>query len=419
MTDFKQAILKEFDTLIAKERSATGNRFKAVAYVKVLNQIDRLGRIEKMSDLATVNGIGKGIRDRIIEIFNSDGHLQEAEDARLAEVKSQNKEASEKTLRLQRQKEAKAKWLVDYEKKLLDDPQPRNEKEQREWQKKRQQDAKVAWQKNQKQPPVAVEPVAAVAVAVDSYAVLTPAQAIELFKNVHGIGIVKAKSLVEVHKIMSIHALCKASVADAKLLNSTQKKGLRYYEEFLLRIPREEMKVHSKMLKSIMKKAYPTLELDIVGSYRRGEPSSGDIDVLIKLPSNKAIDFGKQVLTDIVKLMTTEGYVIDTLALGSKKFMGISKVGEHARRLDIMITPEEQYGFAIMYFTGSMKFNIGMRQIALNKGYSMNEHGLTPLRGIQPAPFLASEEAIFKFLGLQVIHPKKRADANILAKMGL
>ena len=168
-----------------------------------------------------------------------------------------------------------------------------------------------------------------------------------------------------------------------------------------------------------MKKAYPTLVLDIVGSYRRGEPSSGDIDVLIKLPSDKTIDFGKQVLTDIVKLMTTEGYVIDTLALGNKKFMGISKVGEHARRLDIMITPEENYGFAIMYFTGSMKFNIGMRQIALNKGYSMNEYGLTPLRGIQPAPFLASEEDIFKFLGLQVIHPKKRADADILAKMGL
>jgi DNA polymerase (family X) len=112
-------------------------------------------------------------------------------------------------------------------------------------------------------------------------------------------------------------------------------------------------------------------------------------------------------------------YVVDTLALGQKKFMGVAKIDPTApaRRIDILITPEASYGFALMYFTGSMDFNIGVRKVALEKGYTMNEYGLTPLTDAPPPPLLASEEDIFNFLGLKAIKPKKRIDATSVKKL--
>jgi DNA polymerase beta len=324
-TDYREQIIHELRTLCKKETDAK-NPFKAIAYTKVIVQLEKAGRIETIDDLAGIKGIGKGIRDRIIEIMTT-GHLAEAE----VEVGDQGR-----------------------------------------------------------------------------------FDLIDMFKAIHGIGQVKATRLVDVDHIDSIDALRAASKADATLLNPTQKKGLEYHEAFLERIPRAEMKAHSKIIKKIMRKAYPTLELDILGSYRRGEATSGDIDVMVKLPADKTVDFGKALLTEIVEKLLAKGYVIDTLALGQKKFMGVARVGDNTpRRIDIMVTPEANYGFALMYFTGSMDFNIGVRRVALEKGYTMNEHGLTPLSdAAPPPPVLASEAEIFDFLGLKTIKPKKRIDAT-------
>lgn len=354
-SDFLPEIVFELDTL-RKHEEANNQKFKALAYTKVINQLKKLKRVDKIEDLNGVTGIGKGIRERIEEILKN-GHLQETLALHKAEAERQEAET------------------------------------------KRRAEADVAAER----PPQAV---------------VTAAHAIDTFKQIHGVGAVAAKKLVDVRKILTITELRDKSAADPKLLNATQKKGLLYYEQFLERIPREEMKAHSNILKKIMKKTYPTLEIDVVGSYRRGELTSGDIDVLIKLPADKTDDFGKQVLTNIVEKMKEKSYIVDNLALGAKKFMGVSKIKEDApvRRLDIMITPESHYAFAIMYFTGSMNFNIGVRRIALEKGYSMNEYGLTPNVGIPPAPLLKTEEEIFAFLGLKMIKPKYRVDEKILEK---
>lgn len=147
--------------------------------------------------------------------------------------------------------------------------------------------------------------------------------------------------------------------------------------------------------------------MDIVGSYRRGEESSGDIDVLLK--SSNAED-----CLNVVNKLKELKYITDTLALGDKKFMGVCKIGENKyRRLDILLTPEDQYGYAMLYFTGSMKFNIAVRKRALERGYSLNEHGFTPSEGV---PLLKTEEEILNFLGIKMIDPKKRKDEKILLK---
>lgn len=240
---------------------------------------------------------------------------------------------------------------------------------------------------------------------------------VEQFMNVYGIGRVKAKKLNE-DGINSIEELRKKSEEDPKLLNKNQKIGIIYYEDFLERIPREEMKKHEKDIFKLLREISPKLEGVIVGSYRRGLESSGDIDVLIKWPKSSSVLEGKKTLKNIVEYMKEKNYVTDVLAQGDKKFMGVSKINKSAkaRRIDILLTPEEEFGFAVLYFTGSDKFNVALRSVALDKGYSMNEHGFTPKEGVIPAPELRTEEEILNFLGFNMIAPKLRTDGSILDK---
>lgn len=244
----------------------------------------------------------------------------------------------------------------------------------------------------------------------------TKVMSMDDFMNIYGVGRVKAKKLVKDMGIKTIEELRKKVEEDADLLNTNQKIGLKYYEDFLERIPREEMKKHEKLLQKEMKGK--GLQIEIVGSYRRGEPSSGDIDVLVKWDGSRSEAEKKKTLQSIVENLEGKGYITDVLALGDKKFMGVCKIepSGKGRRLDILLTPEEEYGFAVMYFTGSDKFNVEVRKIALEKGYSMNEHGFTPKSGVKPAPFLDSEEAIFQFLGYEMIPPKNRKDGRQLTK---
>lgn len=230
---------------------------------------------------------------------------------------------------------------------------------------------------------------------------------IDRFMNIYGIGRVKAVKLVKENNLHTIEELREAVKKDPSLLNKNQIIGLNYYEDLIERIPRMEMKKHEKLLKKIIS----NLDIEIVGSYRRGEPTSGDIDVLVKWPANMTLDEIAKTLDDIVKNLIDKKYLTEVLAHGDKKCMGICQLpGGKARRLDLLITPENEYGYAILYFTGSDKFNIALRKVALEKGYSLNEHGFTSMDKTKypEAPKLFTEKEIMNFLGFDYIEPKKR-----------
>ena len=80
-----------------------------------------------------------------------------------------------------------------------------------------------------------------------------------------------------------------------------------------------------------------------------------------------------------------------------------------------MYSKPDEYAFALLYFTGSMAFNVVQRRRAIELGYTMNEHGLYKLVGDkkktkgprlnQPFP---TEESIFDFLGLVYKGPTER-----------
>ena len=232
---------------------------------------------------------------------------------------------------------------------------------------------------------------------------------IDTFMNIYGVGRVKATELVRKRGIKTIEALKMAVETDPSVLNDNQTIGLKYYEDLLERIPRAEMRKHERLLKKTIQKVSKDLDIQVVGSYRRGEPSSGDIDVLVKWPEGESAEKVLSKVDQIITELSKTSYIVETLAKGKKKFMGICRLpGEKARRLDLLITPEKEYGFAVLYFTGSDKFNVEMRRIVLEKGYSLNEHGLTAKEGYPTPPVLLTEEDIFQFFGYRWIAPKNR-----------
>lgn len=247
----------------------------------------------------------------------------------------------------------------------------------------------------------------------------------EQFMQIYGVGPVKAKSLIEDEKVRSIAELRAAVEKDPKLLNKNQQIGLKYFEDLQERIPRQEMEKHESVVKQTAKKIFEKdpketkvpYTLEVVGSYRRGAMDSGDIDVLLCFPTIFDEEEAAQLFSMYCDELVRRGYMEEILAIGPKKCMGISRVpGARARRLDILVTPKEQYAYALLYFTGSQKFNIAMRKHALDRGYTMNEHSMVPLEGLnKPMPPLMTEERdIFTFLEYPYVPPAERESKKIV-----
>jgi len=225
-----------------------------------------------------------------------------------------------------------------------------------------------------------------------------------VFMGIHGIGPVKAKQLVSVgFKTIEDLRNCQDLT---KYLNDLQIKSLPYYEELQLRIPREEIQNHEKYLKQVLKICdvpIGSCHFTIAGSYRRGKPESGDIDILFTSKDKKKYD-------KFIEILTENGYLVDDLAKGTKKYNGICKYGKNpCRRIDIMYTKPCEYAFAILYFTGSMEFNTKMRKDLLERGLSLNEYSLKDSETKKPVDHkFVKEVDIFNYLGLEYVHPCDR-----------
>ena len=234
---------------------------------------------------------------------------------------------------------------------------------------------------------------------------------IYLFAKIHGIGPKKAKELVEKDGITTLRELKKRK---NEVLNDIQLKGLQYLNDIEKRIPRNEIQRFEKRLTKEFKKIkFPGSEFEIVGSYRRKAPSSGDIDIIVTDKNGK-----KEIFHKLIDTLIQKGIIISVLSKGKVKSMVIGKLpGSPARRIDFMYTPYKEFPFAILYFTGSKGFNVTMRELARKLGFSMNEHEFTRLdsKGKLNLKF-PTEKSIFDFLGLEYKEPHERMDGRAIIK---
>jgi len=231
-----------------------------------------------------------------------------------------------------------------------------------------------------------------------------------IFTEVYGIGPKKASELVKKYNVKTIVELRKRQ---DELLNDVQKKGLKYYEDILKRIPRKEIDLYEKELKKIFDSVKnKDSSFQIMGSYRRGSSDSGDIDICISDPGDDVELFNRFIDALIEKKM-----LIEVLSRGNTKSLGVSRLGKKpARRIDFMFAKHKELAFALLYFTGSKEFNTVMRKRALDLSYSMNEHGLYKMtngkKGLKLDIHFPSEESVFKFLGMVYKGPTERKNGN-------
>ncbi len=233
---------------------------------------------------------------------------------------------------------------------------------------------------------------------------------INILADIYGVGPKKAQELVNA----GIKNIDELFLRQNELLNDIQRVGLKYHEQIQQRIPRTEIEEFEKIFKDIFArliKVFPEAKFEIVGSYRRGAKTSGDIDVIITGNSNIIY---KMFVDELLNLEI----ILEVLSRGQSKTLVIAKLpGENiSRRVDFLYAPPDEFAFAILYFTGSKVFNTIMRQHGLNNGYTFNEHGIYKLenkkKGAKVEKIFNTEKDIFDFLGLQFKSPVERHDGR-------
>ena len=232
---------------------------------------------------------------------------------------------------------------------------------------------------------------------------------VNILGEIYGVGPKKAQELVSA----GVTTIAELRANQDSLLNATQKTGLRYYEDILKRIPRSEIVQYDSIFKNAFKHVAtgPDCKYEIVGSYRRGAQTSGDIDVIITSLNHK-------VFVDFVDYLIKEGIILEVLSRGQSKCLVIAKILDldTARRVDFLYATPDEFPFSILYFTGSKIFNTVMRHQALNRGLTMNEHGLYSLVGKKKEDKVlhkfSNERDIFDYLGLEYKEPVERIDGR-------
>ena len=227
----------------------------------------------------------------------------------------------------------------------------------------------------------------------------------ELLCSITGVGPTRAKKWLE-SGIKTINDV-KDAIKAGKIKSTHHIDiGLKYYNDFLMRIPRKEIQMMEKILRRTLRYMNPKCILTICGSYRRGCKDSGDIDIIITHPNISENIQKEKFLSTFVKALKAINFIIDDLTkLGEKKYMGVCKTGKISRRIDIRCFNYPEYYAAMLYFTGSKNFNLQMRNIAILKGYSLNEYGLKKNGKII---MIKSEKECFDLLDMEYSDPEER-----------
>jgi DNA polymerase beta len=224
-----------------------------------------------------------------------------------------------------------------------------------------------------------------------------------------GVGLVRANKWISMG-IKNIDDV-KEAIKEKKIKSTHHiDVGIKYYEDFQKRIPKDEIDKMYIFLKHIIQKIDNKLIFEICGSYRRGLCDSGDIDILISHPKFHENISEEKFLDKIVKSLKKNNFIIDSLTTkGDTKFMGVCKLedGQVGRRIDIRMVDYKSFYTSLLYFTGSKDFNVNLRNIALANNYTLNEYGLTNLSsGISIS--LTSEEEIFEIFKIPYVKPEDR-----------
>jgi DNA polymerase (family 10) len=155
-------------------------------------------------------------------------------------------------------------------------------------------------------------------------------------------------------------------------------------------------------LAAALREQFPTADVHIVGSLRRGCDTCGDIDILAAGHESDA--------ASIMQAFTTYPLAARVLAHGSTKSSVLLWGGFQA---DLRLVPRESLGAALQYFTGSKTHNISLRDRAVRRGLKLNEYGLYTVEGNRRVAG-EDEPGIYRALELAFVPPELRENRGEL-----
>lgn len=228
--------------------------------------------------------------------------------------------------------------------------------------------------------------------------------------KIMGVGPATIKKWIE-QQIVDVPSLKQAIKDNVVKLTDVQVIGLRYYDDLNHRIPRDEVTILGTIIESYLKAAAnkrDPLRLEICGSYRRGQPSSGDIDIII---SQAETDHKHPtILPKFIDSINADPNLIAITSQGPQRvtFIYKSPLSSLARQIDVLYVHPASFITAIVYFTGSAAFNIQMRAIAKSKNYRLNQSGLFHINNLHKPLPLSSESELFDRLDMEYLPPTSR-----------
>lgn len=163
------------------------------------------------------------------------------------------------------------------------------------------------------------------------------------------------------------------------------------------------------------------------GSLRRGKETVGDLDLLVTMADKSSGDgraaSGEQKgKTAHTKNGSTKQEIIDRVAKYILTYPGIDQILAHGEnkvsftlenglQVDVRLLEKENFGAALLYFTGSKEHNVKLRGRANDMGLTLNEYALATLKGEKPVAG-RTEEEIYGKLKLEYIPPELRENTG-------
>jgi DNA polymerase (family 10) len=145
-------------------------------------------------------------------------------------------------------------------------------------------------------------------------------------------------------------------------------------------------------------RAHPAVQrVEVAGSYRRRQETVGDID-LLAIAADAAAVMAHFTAYERLRKVEMAGDTRGTVIL------------ESGLQVDLRVLPEESYGAALQYFTGSKAHSVKLRKRAVAMGLSISEYAVT--RADDEAERVAgrTEKEVYAAVGLPWIPPELRED---------
>ncbi|MDH5512765.1 MAG: DNA polymerase/3'-5' exonuclease PolX [Gammaproteobacteria bacterium] len=215
-----------------------------------------------------------------------------------------------------------------------------------------------------------------------------------------GLGPKRVKTLYDELEVESVAALKQAARAGkirelpgfGEKTESAILEALAQHVEEVTRFKLAVAAQYAEPLAAWLKKSRNVKQVQITGSYRRCKETVGDLDILAATTGD----------SDVMERFVRYDEVREVMAHGDTRATVRLKCG---LQVDLRVVPQESFGAALQYFTGSKAHNIEIRRLGQQKKLKINEYGV--FRGSK-AIAGNTEKSVYAAVGLSWIAPELR-----------